>query len=109
MCKVAEKMKRRRLELNLTLEDVAQAVGVGRSTVRKWENGIIKNIGNDKIWKLSKILQMDPVDFVPANEPINNRLSIEDEELQKLWGGASIQAKRATLAILRELTKNGNH
>lgn len=109
MCMVAEKMKKRRLELKLTLEDVAKAVGVGRSTVRKWENGIIKNMGNDKIWKLSKILQMDPVEFVPANEPVFNRLSLEDEELQKLWGGASVQTKRATLAVLRELTKNEIH
>ena len=36
MCEIANKIKSRRLELGLTLEDVAQAVGVGRSTVRKW-------------------------------------------------------------------------
>ena len=40
MCEVANKIKARRIELGLTLEDVAQAVGVGRSTVRKWETGM---------------------------------------------------------------------
>ena len=54
----------RRKELGLTLEDVATAVGVGRSTVRKWEKGMIKNMGRDKIAALAKILQMDPVTFV---------------------------------------------
>ena len=34
-------LKRRRLELGMTLEDVGDFVGVGKSTVRKWENGMI--------------------------------------------------------------------
>jgi len=37
-------MKSKRKELNLTLEDVGNAVGVGKSTVRKWENGDIENM-----------------------------------------------------------------
>lgn len=54
----------RRLELGLTLEDVAQRVGVGRSTVRKWEQGMIKNMRRDKIAALANILQLDPILFV---------------------------------------------
>lgn len=46
--------------LNLTLEAVGQYVGVGKSTVRKWENGTIKNMRRDKIKKLSEILQVSP-------------------------------------------------
>lgn len=37
-------LKRRRLELGMTLEDVGYFVGVGKSTVRKWENGMIDNM-----------------------------------------------------------------
>ena len=32
-------LKERRKQLKMTLEEVAEIVGVGRSTVRKWENG----------------------------------------------------------------------
>ena len=66
MCEIANKIKARRQELGLTLEDVAQAVGVGRSTVRKWETGMIKNMGRDKIAALAKVLQISPVELVPA-------------------------------------------
>ena len=76
MCEIANKIKSRRQELGLTLEDVAQAVGVGRSTVRKWETGMIKNMGRDKIAALAKVLQISPVDLVPAAESIRT----EDEE-----------------------------
>ena len=67
MCEIANKIKTRRQELGLTLEDVARAVGVGRSTVRKWETGMIRNMGRDKIAALAKVLQMSPVEFVPGD------------------------------------------
>lgn len=57
----------RRKELDLTLEEIGNYVGVGKSTVKKWETGAIANIKRDKIAKLAKILQLNPVMFV-ANE-----------------------------------------
>ena len=76
MCEIANKIKSRRIQLGLTLEDVAQAVGVGRSTVRKWETGMIKNMGRDKIAALAKVLQISPVELVP----MPNQTRSEDEE-----------------------------
>ncbi len=54
-------LKERRLELGLTLEDVGNMTGVGKSTVRKWENGDIANMGRDKIAKLAKALRVSPL------------------------------------------------
>lgn len=51
----------RRKELGLTLEEVGNAVGVSKSTVKKWENGFISNMRRDKIEKLSKVLEISPV------------------------------------------------
>lgn len=53
-------LKERRKQLKMTLEDVAEIVGVGRSTVRKWENGDIENIGRSNIVKLAKALKVTP-------------------------------------------------
>jgi transcriptional regulator with XRE-family HTH domain len=72
MCEIANKIKARRIELGLTLEEVARAVGVGRSTVRKWETGMIKNMGRDKIAALARVLQMNPVEFVPGDAHISS-------------------------------------
>lgn len=63
---IGKKMLARRKALGLSLEDVGKAVGVGKSTVRKWENGMIKNMGRDKIAALAAVLHMNPVEFVPA-------------------------------------------
>lgn len=78
MCDVGKKMFNRRKELGLTLEEVGKEVGVGKSTVRKWENGMIKNMGRDKIAALSRVLQMNPVDFVPM--PDDDRSVSEDDQ-----------------------------
>ncbi len=56
----SEKIKRLRIEKGMTLEQVASVVGVGKSTVRKWETGMIENMGRDKIEKLAKALRVTP-------------------------------------------------
>lgn len=61
-------IKNRRLELNLTLEDVGNAVGVGKSTVKKWEDGFISNMKRDKISALAQILNLNPVTLITGEQ-----------------------------------------
>lgn len=53
---VKDIIRNRRLELDLTLEQIAQRVGVSKPTVMRWENGDIENMRADKIAKLAKAL-----------------------------------------------------
>lgn len=62
-------LKTKRLEKRLTLEQVGKMVGVGKSTVRKWENGMIENMGRDKIVALSKALDISPLDILGIDKP----------------------------------------
>lgn len=55
-----QRIKRLRAEKGMTLEQVANVVGVGKSTVRKWETGTIENMGVDKIEKLAKAFRVSP-------------------------------------------------
>lgn len=69
---MAQRIKALRLEKGLTLEQVADVVGVGKSTVRKWETGMIANMKRDKIADLAKALGTTPAYLMGWNE--------EDEE-----------------------------
>ena len=51
---------RRRKELELTMEEVAQKVGVSKATVQRWESGEIANIRRDKITLLAEALKTTP-------------------------------------------------
>ena len=57
---MARKIKELRQAKGLTLEQVANVVGVGKSTVRKWETGMIANMKRDKIAALAKALGTTP-------------------------------------------------
>lgn len=57
---MGDRIKRLRIENNMTLEELGNKVGVGKSTVRKWENGIIANMRRDKIAKLATALGVSP-------------------------------------------------
>lgn len=53
-------LRRKRKELNLTMKQVADYVGVSEATVSRWETGNIANMGRDKIALLSQILKLTP-------------------------------------------------
>ena len=55
-----ENLKRRRLELNLTLEEVSKRLSVSKPTLQRYESGVISNIPSDKIEKLAEILDTTP-------------------------------------------------
>ena len=66
---LAIKIKKLRLERDMTLEQVANIVGVGKSTVRKWETGMIANMGRDKIALLATALGTTPAYLMGWEEP----------------------------------------
>lgn len=57
---ISKAIKTRRLELGLTLKDVASALGIAESTVSRYETNNIQNMGIDKIEALAKTLQCSP-------------------------------------------------
>lgn len=61
---IGEFIHKRRIALGLTLDDIGEAVGVGKSTVKKWETGYISNMKRDKIDSLAKILNVSPSVFI---------------------------------------------
>ena len=83
---IGELISQKRKEKKLTLEEVGNLVGVGKSTVRKWEKGMIENIGRDNIVKLSKALDISPLSLLgiveendhPPSEliPLDKKLGI---------------------------------
>lgn len=81
---VGEFINKRRLALNITLDEIGEAVGVGKSTVKKWETGYISNMKRDKIDKLAKILQVEPSVFLQSeidyDEAVNPSSAISPVE-----------------------------
>lgn len=57
---VHEIIKERRESLGYSLNELAEKIGVNRSTVMRWENGDIENMKRDKIVSLAEALKISP-------------------------------------------------
>jgi len=57
-------LKERRIELGLTLKDVADYVGVSEATVSRWESGNIANMKRSRVQALAEILKVSPLDII---------------------------------------------
>lgn len=53
-------LRTRRKELGLTLNDIAQHMGVSEATVQRWESGNIKSLRQGRVAKLADILNVSP-------------------------------------------------
>lgn len=79
---MGQKIYNLRIQKGLTLEELGNMVGVGKSTVRKWENGMIANMKRDKILKVSEALDTTPAYLMGWEEEekiisLNNVYQIE--------------------------------
>lgn len=61
-------LKKRREELNLSQETVADSIGVTKATVSKWEKGDIANMKRDKIALLAKVLKVSPLSILGLDD-----------------------------------------
>ena len=73
---ISKRIKQLRLEQDMTLEEVANIVGVGKSTVRKWETGMIANMKRDKIPLLAKALSTTPEYLMGWEAPKTTKESV---------------------------------
>lgn len=57
---IGANIKKKRLEADMTLEELANIIGISRQTMSRYETGIINNIPSDKIEQLAEILHTTP-------------------------------------------------
>ena len=61
---VGEKIKLRRKELRISADDLADAVGVSRSTIFRYEKGDIEKVGPEVLKKIADKLRISPAELM---------------------------------------------
>ena len=82
---LGDKIKMLREQKDMTLEELGNAVGVGKSTVRKWENGMIANMRRDKIAKVAAALDVSPGYLMGWEEGKETLVISKDGELSPIY------------------------
>jgi Helix-turn-helix. len=74
---IGDRIKQKRLANNLTLEEIGKTLGLNKSTISKYESGLI-SIPSDKIEKLAKILNTTPAYLMGWEENSKELKSVDD-------------------------------
>jgi len=74
---IGEKIKYLRTRQGMTLEELGEKVGVGKSTVRKWETGAIANMRRNKIASLADALNVSPSYLMGWENEYNTDIDIK--------------------------------
>jgi repressor LexA len=106
---MAQRIRELRQARDLTLEQVADVVGVGKSTVRKWETGMIANMKRDKIASLAKALGTTPEYLMGWDEkedsPSEPQLTEGEKLMLELFRRIPEDRQSAALELLRAALK----
>lgn len=101
-----DKLKELRISKGFTLEELGQKVGVGKSTIRKWEQGMIANIKADKVQKLADALEVDPVFIIGLyGESLRNAPHACESALKSDFTADEVKV----INNYRKLSKNGKY
>ena len=113
MNNLGSKIYELRKQNNMTLEEVGEIVGVGKSTVRKWETGEIANMRRDKIAKLAEALHTTPAYLMGWNEgeeksvPVSeDALSNDEKILIDLFRQIPSESRPLVLSMIKAALKN---
>lgn len=107
-------IRQRREELSLTYEQLGNLIGVGKSTVRKWETGMIENMRRDNIVSLAKALNISPAILMgwedyDLKEKNNFTLSKEENILLETFTTLDINDKNKVIDYSKLLSSQDKY
>lgn len=110
---ISNRIKTLRISKGLTLEQVGNAVGVGKSTVRKWETGMIANMKRDKIASLASALGTTPAYLMGWKEdeseisPHEDKLTEGEQAMLNLFRQIPEEQQPMVLSMIRAALGTG--
>ncbi len=105
---IGNRIKLERENLNLTLKDIADDIGVAISTIQRYENGLIKEIKLPVIQAIANSLNVNPNWLIGKenNKRINNnQINQEEKELLIKFNKLNALGKSEAKKRIEELTQ----
>ena len=111
---IGNRISSARDQRGLTLDDVASAIGVAKSTVQRYEKGTITKIKLPVIESIARVLQVDPNWIIgntddpsssisPAIHPSNSEwiLTYNEQQLIRDYRNSSPEIREAAASMLK--------
>lgn len=83
MADMGSRIRQKRIEKGLTMEELGNALGIKASAINKYEKGIVENIKRSTIQQMATIFECDPAWLMGFDESnsVNNFISKSTKQL----------------------------
>ena len=85
---IAERIRNRRLELNLSYQALAERCGMNKSSLQRYETGAIGNVPLEKLKVLAEALYVSPAYLMGWEEPEIKTIAAHHDETE--WSSEEI-------------------
>lgn len=107
---IADRIRNRRLELGLSVDDLAKRLNKNRATVYRYESSYIKSYSPDVISALAEALQTTPAYFYGYDDQAPSDPSTSDQPQIRIVSGMmekmSKEQQDQVIAVLRAMFAN---
>ncbi|MDV9583828.1 helix-turn-helix transcriptional regulator [Clostridioides difficile] len=108
MLEITNRIKNKRLELNMSYQDLANKTGLSKSTLQRYETGAIKNIPLDKLEILAHALDESPAFIMGWNEDCK-QIKIKENKLLSSFNALNDIGQNEAIKRVDELTQIGKY
>ncbi|MCC0700367.1 helix-turn-helix transcriptional regulator [Clostridioides sp. ZZV15-6383] len=113
MIEITNRIKNKRLELNMSYQDLANKTGLSKSTLQRYETGTIKNIPLDKLEILAHALNESPA-FIMGWSKNSKLIKTKENKLLSSFNELNDIGQNEAIKRVGELTQinkyiNKNH
>ena len=107
---LGERIKQLRLERGLTQGQVGQVIGVGKTTIMKYEKGIITNMKRSSVQRLSEFFGVTPQYLLALTDEKEPTLDAMEEDLinrfRALTNAQKIIVYKSVDRLLKQVEEN---
>ena len=103
MKELNELIKEQRERVGKTLEEVGKAVGVSKTTVQRWESGLIKDMRRDKLVALARALNTTPAYLMGWESPSPDlERTQREQEMLNIFRLMPVETQDALIALAKQ-------
>jgi len=100
---IGDKIKRLRIDREMTQEELGSAIGVQKAAINKYETGVVVNLKQSVIANLAKALDVNPVWLMDEESdwpPVPREKDNDENELVAAWRNAEDWQRKAVRKLL---------
>lgn len=101
--KMGEKIRENRKRMGLTQTELGRLIDVDKTTIYKYEKGLIVNIKRDSILKLAEVFGISPSELLDDRDAISFRRA----EVIRLFNELNDEGQERAIEYMQMLAQNG--